>query len=67
MAYGGFKDLLRRTACDKILRDRAFDVAKNPKYDIYCFTEVLLQWFINFLIKYSLVILPKMKIFLTSN
>ena len=32
MSYGGFKDLKRRTASDKILRDKAFDIAKNPKY-----------------------------------
>ena len=35
MAYGDFKDLARRTASDKILRDRAFNIAKNPKYDGY--------------------------------
>ena len=35
MAYGHFKDLKRRTACDKILRDKAFNSAKNPKYDGY--------------------------------
>ena len=35
MAYGGFKDLARRTALDKILRDKAFNNAKNPKYDGY--------------------------------
>ena len=35
MAYGDFKDLTRRTASDKILRDKAFEVAKNPKYDGY--------------------------------
>ena len=33
MAYGDFKDLTRRTASDKILRDKAFNIAKNPKYD----------------------------------
>ena len=33
MAYGDFKDLTRRTASDKILRDEAFNIAKNPKYD----------------------------------
>ena len=32
MAYGDFKDLKRRTASDKILRDKAFNIAKNPKY-----------------------------------
>ena len=33
MAYGDFKDLARRTASDKVLRDKAFNIAKNPKYD----------------------------------
>ena len=33
MAYGDFKDLERRTASDKNLRDKAFNIAKNPKYD----------------------------------
>ena len=35
IAYGGFKDLKRRTASDKILRDKAFNIAKNPKYHRY--------------------------------
>ena len=35
MAYGDFKDLARRTASDKVLRDEAFNIAKNPKYDGY--------------------------------
>ena len=35
MAYGAFKDLKRRTASDKILRDKAFNIGKNPKYDGY--------------------------------
>ena len=35
MDYGDFKDLARRTASDKILRDKAFNTAKNPKYDGY--------------------------------
>ena len=30
MAYGHFKDLTRRTASDKILRKKAFNIAKNP-------------------------------------
>ena len=32
MAYGGFKDLARRTASDKVLRHKAFHIAKNPRY-----------------------------------
>ena len=35
MAYGDFKDLARRTASDKLLRDKVFNVAKNSKYDGY--------------------------------
>ena len=35
MAYGDFEYLKRRTASDKILRDKAFNVAKNPEYDGY--------------------------------
>ena len=35
MAYGDFKDLARRTASDKVLRDKAFNIAKNPRYDGY--------------------------------
>ena len=35
MAYGDFKDLKRRTAADTVLRDKAFNIAKNPKYDRY--------------------------------
>ena len=35
MAYGDFKDLKRRTSSDKVLRAKAFNIAKNPKYDRY--------------------------------
>ena len=35
MAYGDFKDLARRTAADKVLRDKAFNIPKDPKYDGY--------------------------------
>ena len=35
MAYGDFKDLNRRTATDKVLREKTFNIAKNPKYDGY--------------------------------
>ena len=35
MVYGDFKDLKRRTFADKILRDKAINIAKNPKYDEY--------------------------------
>ena len=35
MTYADFKDLTRETASDKILLDKAFDIAKNQKYDGY--------------------------------
>ena len=35
MAYGDFKDLTKRAAADKVLRYKAFNIAKNPKYDGY--------------------------------
>ena len=35
MAYGDFKDLARRTASDNVLRNKAFNIAKNPKYNGY--------------------------------
>ena len=35
MAYGDSKDLIKRTAPDKILRDKAFNITKNSKYDGY--------------------------------
>ena len=35
MAYGDFKDIARRTASNKVLRDKTFNIAKNPKYNGY--------------------------------
>ena len=35
MVYEDFKDLARRTASDKFLRDKALNIAKHPKYDGY--------------------------------
>ena len=35
ISYGDFKDLARRTASDKVLRDKAFNIVKNPKYNGY--------------------------------
>ena len=35
MADGDFKDLARKAASDKFLRDKAFNIAENPKYDGY--------------------------------
>ena len=35
MAYRDFKDLVERTASDKVLRNKAVNVPKDPKYDGY--------------------------------
>ena len=34
-AYADHKDLINRTEVDKVLRDKAYDIASNPKYDGY--------------------------------
>ena len=34
-AYADHKDLINRTKADKVLRDKAYDIASNPKYDGY--------------------------------
>ena len=47
MAYRDFKDLARRTASDKGLRDKSFNIAKNPKYDVYLkgFASIVYEFF----------------------
>ena len=35
MDYGDFENLNRRTAAEIVLRDKAFHIAKNRKYDGY--------------------------------
>ena len=52
MFSGNFNDLARRTASDKVLRDKAINTAKNPEYDGY-----QRGWFINFLVKRLRVIM----------
>ena len=64
MVYGDFKDLTGRTASDKILRDKAFNIAKNPKYDGY---QHGLASMVYFLIKKLLVVVIKMRIFYTTS
>ena len=34
-AYADHKDLINRTKADKVLRDKAYDIASNPEYDGY--------------------------------
>ena len=47
MAYGKAKDLARGTQSVKVLRDKAFKIASDPKYDGY--QRRLASWPINFL------------------
>ena len=61
MAYGDFTNLTRRTDSDKILRDKAFNIAKNR--NMVDIKWVLLQWFINVLIETLQVEQLKMKYF----
>ena len=35
IAYGKYKNLVRRTQSDKVLKDKAFEIANNPKYNGY--------------------------------
>ena len=35
MAYGKSKDLIKRTQSHNVLKDKAFKIANNPKYDGY--------------------------------
>ena len=55
MAYGDFEDLTRRTAFDKILYDKAFNIAKNSKCGGYQRESPFDNGFINVLIKKHLV------------
>ena len=34
-AYANGKDLTKRTVSDQVLKDRAYEIAMNPKYDGY--------------------------------
>ena len=41
-----FKDLQRRTASDKVFRDKVFNIAKNPKYCNITILQIL-QFYSN--------------------
>ena len=64
MAYEDFKDLNRRTFADKVLRDKAFNITKDPKCDKY---QRGLASVVYILIKKRLVAVLKMEIFLINN
>ena len=65
MAYGDFKDLNRRTPSGKVLHDKAFDLAKNPKHVGY--QRGLASMVYKFFNKRLLVEQLKMKLYLTRN
>ena len=48
MADRDFKDLTRRTGLDKVLHDKAYDIAKNLKYDVYhCGPDAMVYQFFD--------------------
>ena len=65
MAYGDFKDLNRRKAADKVLRDKAYNIAEDPKYDGH--QRGLASMVYKYLIKKLLVAVLKVNIFLIKN
>ena len=50
-AYADHKDLINRTEADKVLKDKAYDIASNPEYDGY--QRGLASMFYNFFDKKS--------------
>ena len=65
MAYGDFEDLNRRTAAEKVLRNKAFNTSKNPKYD-GC-QRRLSSMVYNFFDKKNLVKQLKIKLYLITD
>ena len=65
MAYGDFKDLNRRTVSDKLLLDKAFNIAENTKYDGHQHRPASIVY--KFFDKKYLVVALKMRIFQTKN
>ena len=64
-AYRDFKDLNRRAAGDEVFHDKAFNIAKNPKYVGY--QTGLASMLYKFLRKNLLVEQLKMKLCLIKN
>ena len=60
-----FKYLTKRTDSNEILRDKAFNITKNSKYDGYQRGTASMVW--KFLIKKLQTEQLKMEIFLTKN
>ena len=60
MAYGKYKELEKRIQSDKVLKDKAFAIARNPKYDGY--QRGLASMDICFLIRNQKELVLKMKL-----
>ena len=65
MAYRDFEDLNRRTAAEKVLRNKAFNISKNPKYDGY--QRRLSSMVYNFFDKKNMVKQLKIKLYLITD
>ena len=65
MTYRDFKDLTIATACDTILHNKAFNIAKTLKYDGY--QRGLASMVYKFFDKKNLAVVLKMRICHTSN
>ena len=61
MVYGDYKNLNRKTTADEVLHDKAFNIAKNPKYDGYQLGLASMVY--DFFDTKLLVVVLKMKIF----
>ena len=65
MAYGDFKNLNRRTFAGKVLYNKAFNIANDPKYDGY--QRGLDAVVYEFFEKKIFVVILNMRIFLIRN
>ena len=61
MAYGKSKDLIKRTQSDKVLKDKAFKIASNPKYDGYQRGLASMVYIKSFFIKNLVEVVSLMK------
>ena len=60
VAYGDFKDLAKITAGDKFLRNTAFNIAKDRKYDAYQRGIASMVYNFFFLIKRLMVVVSNL-------
>ena len=58
MVYGRSKELVKRTQSDNVLRDNAFKIASDPKYDGYqrWLASMVYKFFIKSLVKGNLLL-----------